>query len=144
MPSYFHPYCSSVPDVTRSIMLKPLTVFIYSDKSCTIKSRQTKRHLYSKNRIKYGRFWGGAQRTQAPFHLLFIKIKTQKCRKKFWDCPPPPPITRFALNDPSHLSTHSGLIINMRNAVVVLIPIIWNGEIFWMSNNEIKSYHYLN
>ena len=123
MPSYFHPYFSSVPDVTRSIMLKPLTVFIYSDKSCTTKSRQTKRHLYSKNRIKYMADFGEVPKgPRLPSTYYLSKSRPKSVEKNFEI--PPPPITRFALNDPSHLSTHSGLIINMRNVVVVLIPII--------------------
>lgn len=125
MPPYFRPYCSSVPDVTRSIMLKPLTVFIYSDKSCTTKSRQTKRHLYSKDRIKYMADFGEVPKGPRLLSTYYLsKSRPKSVEKNFETAPPPPPITRFALNDPSHLSTHSGLIINMRNVVVVLIPII--------------------
>ena len=54
----------------------------------------------------------------------YLSKSRPKGAKKILRLAPPPPITRFALNDPSHLSTHSGLIINMRNVVVVLIPII--------------------
>ena len=57
-----------------------------------------------------------------PSTYYLSKSRPKSVEKNFETAPPP--ITRFALNDPSHLSTHSGLIINMRNVVVVLIPII--------------------
>ena len=100
MPSYFHPYCSSVPDVTRSIMLKPLTVFIYSYKSCTTKSRQTKRHLYSKNRIKYKADFGEVPKGPRLPSTYYLSKSRPKSVEKNFETAPPPPITRFAVSGP--------------------------------------------